>query len=952
MLKKYKILKNKAIIIVLVSTILFSAGCISEKEKTHPRIYCDDESKPAFLESLNNVEWKKQLVENKKANLETYLKLCEDDPNWLVSRLQMNWKTKHDKVYFDGVRFSHSTGSAPVPTVRFSGSRDWATDYTTPSLEELEPYLDDERGIHLKNKKTGEMEWVHPSKTGHIIEGINRRIMNLVQDAAFLYWVTGDEKYAEFAEPVFFTYINGMYHRDPPIDLDTIKPKKVEGLATFEVIHEQVVVYLTSTYDFLYPYFKENNNDLTQTTAVFQKWGDQIIKHGISDNNWNLFQARFLTYIALALDGNENYKNGKGQEYYLEHTFDTSTERQIAFKESILVFDQENGIWPESPSYSLHVTTTLLQILTLLDNVTNKNELSNYPIIEKAAFGAFQYLFPSGYTIAFGDAKHKTIPPENFELLISNYRKYKQKDKELVMSGLLNQLIEKGDYERKGSNLFQLFFYVDKLEKCNPEILDSLSSSLVTPTFYSPNISMFNQRMGKGNDAMMVSTVGSFGNHSHANGISIELFANNYVLGPDMSKGSSYWHPFYREYYSQLPAHNTVVVDGASTYGRMRGYHPYTLDNNFPEVGTNTNQFDKITYSMVSFVEPETMSDQQRLTAMIKSASGKGYVLDIFRSRKKNGSSQRHEYFYHNLGQSLDIFNENNEPLKLAPTNELGTQHGDLKAYDYLSDKYSLTSSENIQALFTLKSENQPDNLMKMWIKGSKNQKVFSVKAPKSDALSKGTAPVEMLGEKMPTVIIRKETEAWSNPFTVVFNPYIDGDKNPISSVDFPVLKENPEAQKIQVIHADGITKDLIIANASVNDIAFEDGIYQKGLLSVIRFSESTDDPMFIFVSGMYKFDYNDWQILSIHEAVSVSIERDKDKYIIKNDKPVVIKVPLAKGQESMTLELYENGKLVTQRKGFPSRFNANQVEFRLTKAYEKSVVIMNSQNEQEVNVE
>jgi hypothetical protein len=920
--------------------VLLNIGCTSVNEQEHPRIYCDKVSKPAFLESLNKVEWKKQLVEDMKTNLEPYLKLCKDDPDWLVSRLQMNWKTKHDKVYFDGVSFSYSAGSAPVPTVRFSGSRDWATDYSPPLLEELEPYLDDERGIYLKNKKTGEMEWVHPSKTGHIIEGINRRIMNLVQDAAFLYWLTGDKKYAEFAEPVFFTYIDGMYYREPPIDLEKENPKKVVGLASFEVIHEQIVIYLTSTYDFLYPYFKKNNNDLTKVSAVFQKWGDQIIKHGIPDNNWNLFQARFLTYIALALDKNENYQNGKGQEYYLKHTFDESTERQIALKESILVYDQKNGIWPESPSYSVHVTTSLLQILTLLDNVSNKNELSNFPIIEKAALAAFQYLFPSGYTIAFGDAKHQIIPPENFELLIANYRKYGQKDKELVMSGLLNQLIEKGDYQRKGNDLFQLFFYVDTLEKCNSEILDSLSSSLISPTFYAPNVSLFIQRMGRGDDAMMVSTVGSFGNHSHTNGIAMELFANNYVLGPDMSKGPSYWHPDHRDYYSQFPAHNTVVVDGASTYGSMRGYHPYTLENNYPKVGANTNQFDKITYSMVSFVEPETMSDQQRLTAIIKSASGKPYMLDIFRSRKKNGSSQKHEYFYHNLGQSLEIFDENNKQLKFSPTNELGTQHGDLKAYDYLTDKYSLTSSENIQALFTLRSKDQPDNRMKMWIKGSKNQKIFSVKAPKSNALSKGTAPAEMLGAEIPTIVLRRDAEAWSNPFAIVFNPYIDERKNPISNVDFPVLKGNYEAQKIQLVHDDGITKDMIIANASVNDIAFENSLYQKGLLSVIRFAESASEPKFIFVSGMYKFVYYDWEILSVNKALTVSIERDNDKYIIQNDKPCVIKVPLIKGNESMLLELYENDKLVTQRKGFPSRSNPNQVEFRLSKAYDKAIVV------------
>ena len=79
----------------------------------------------------------------------------------------------------------------------------------------------------------------------------------------------------------------------------------------------------------------------------------------------------------------------------------------------------------------------------------------------------------------------------------------------------------------KAKDLFNLFFYVDDVIESEANL-----EALTTPTFFAPNVSMFNQRLGKGDDAVMLSTVGSYGNHAHANGISIELFANNYVLGP------------------------------------------------------------------------------------------------------------------------------------------------------------------------------------------------------------------------------------------------------------------------------------------------------------------------------------------------------------------------------------------------------------------------------------
>ena len=41
------------------------------------------------------------------------------------------------------------------------------------------------------------LESVHPSKTGRNIENLNCEILGIARDAAFLYWMTGEEKYAK-----------------------------------------------------------------------------------------------------------------------------------------------------------------------------------------------------------------------------------------------------------------------------------------------------------------------------------------------------------------------------------------------------------------------------------------------------------------------------------------------------------------------------------------------------------------------------------------------------------------------------------------------------------------------------------------------------------------------------------------------------------------------------------
>ena len=903
------------------------ADSTKTSNQAHPRILVNETLKGTFRDSVKEVAWKSKLIDRKKIKLQQYLSLCKDQPDWLLSRLQMNWETRHSEVYLVGGKFSHSDGNAPVPTVRYSGSRDWATDYQSLQLEDVQPYLDDKRGLYLQRKDTKEWGWVEPSKTGHIIENINEDVMRLVADAAFLYWLTGEIKYAEFAAPVFFQYMEGMHHRNPPTQIDDSGQAGLSGLATFEVIHESIVISLAITYDFLYDYFLQIGKDLSNSQAVFQKWGDQIIRNGVPENNWNLFQARFLTYIALVLEVDKAYKNGKGRQYYLRKTFDQSSPRQIALKESLLVYDQENGMWPESPSYSMHVNTTLLEILTLLDHLTGANELDNYPIVEKAAQAAFQYLFPSGFTVGFGDSNHRTVPPKNLELLIANYRKYRQEEKESVITGLLNQLIQNGTYERTGDGLFELFFYVDELLT---EKHQDVENSLITPTFYAPNVSMFIQRLGKGKDAMMISTVGSFGNHAHANGIAIELFANNYVLGPDMGRGISYWNPDHREYYSQFPAHNTVVVDGISTYRAMRSYNPYTLENCFPKSQSNP-LFEKVTYSKVSFVEPKTSSDQQRLTAQVMTESGQSYAFDIFRSKKIKDTTQMHDYIYHNLGQSVQILNKTGHPIALSPTEELASSQGEQKAYDYFTDKKKVILSEDFQTLFALQNQEQPDNLMRLWVKGQTGQQVYTVNGPKSRAISKGTAPEDILDAPIPALVLRRNNETWVKPFVVVFNPYQDIAKNSLEGVKFD--QDQLGGQQITIDMVDG-NRDQIRAGISETSVLEDDHFFQKGLLSVVRLSK-TDVVEFIFVSGVNVFKYKGWDIISEGEPATVTVQKDGNRYFIQNDQPILLRIAKTSEFNPTKISTIRNNEQVEVKRGIVSRFNKDQVDFRLAKPYE-----------------
>lgn len=56
-------------------------------------------------------------------------------------------------------------------------------------------------------------------------------------------------------------------------------------------------------------------------------------------------------------------------------------------------------------------------------------------------------------------------------------------------------------------------------------------------------------------------------------------------------------------------------------------------------------------------------------------------------SRKERGGDKMHDYFYHNLGQTMTLTAADGTDLNLQPTEELAFAGAHLYAYSYLYDK-------------------------------------------------------------------------------------------------------------------------------------------------------------------------------------------------------------------------------------------------------------------------
>ena len=748
-----------------------------------------------------------------KAKIENVMSQVDKQPDWLYSRLQMFWKTNASDVFVNGETFSHPGGAkAAGPTVKYNGSRSTASQYNRPKLEDIIPYDDDEQGsVTYISRATGKMEKTSPAKTGCNLAGVNRQIITIARDAARIYAATGDMRYGQMAAKVFDVYMKGIAYRNVPIDLNHGHQQTLVGMTTFEVIHEDVINELTQMYPLIKPLVKD---DQAIIESGFKKWAENIIANGVPHNNWDLFQADFIMKIALVLQDNQAYADGKGKQYYLDYIVNQNSIRQWSMNKLIdFGFDAKSKTWYESPGYSTTVLGSICDFANMLDEKAGIDLFKQRPILKEAVKTSAEYLFPNRMIAGFGDTHPGYFNTGGIDQIFKYATRHKDKKLISEMNLLKNAVAPKAPISE----------------------IEAYTSTL----FYAPNVSWIAMRSGmdKQHD-LMASVNASFGNHQHANGISLELYGKGYVLGPDAGIGRNLYSGLdYLEYYSQMPAHNTVVVDGVSSYPVMMSQHAFKVVASYPEVskeqpaskklsewklsGDNALSLkDKMTYATVSFIEPETQAQQQRTTAIVKTSGKGGYYVDVFRSKKVEGGDKIHDYFYHNLGQEMKVMDAaSGESLDMKPTEELAFAGGHLYAYSYIYNKVSAEMQNSIKTQFVTKIQDdkvveamdgQREITMTMWMKKDENRTIFQALSPANLEYERmPNQPYKVEDQPVLTFVARQQGEAWTHPFVTVYEPSSDTEPGDIASVDF-FEPEQKGAVGILVKLKDGTTRRIV----------------------------------------------------------------------------------------------------------------------------------------------
>ncbi|NND06492.1 MAG: hypothetical protein HKN87_08930 [Saprospiraceae bacterium] len=862
-------------------------------DQGYPRIYVTQDGKKGLKETIKNEIWAQEVLQGLHARVDPHVIRHFTDEEWMVSRLQMYWKTRATNVYVNGVDYSHADGEAPVPTVRFSGSRNTNTPYRKPELKDILPYMDDPRGLWLPNrtKKGHPFEWVEQSKTGNIIVNINREILRLGKDAAFLYWLEGDERFAKFSFDLFDTYMEGMFYREEPIDLLNGHIQTLVGFTHFQVIHEGTLRDVAELYDFLHSYLEAHYpNKISKYDKTIKRWTDQVIKNGVPQNNWNLHQANIILKAAMVLQDNEYYEDQKGREYYVDYILNVNSARQWSLGKFMEYgYDENNGVWNECPSYAMGVTSSLTNFIWDFNNTFNHNILPYTPVMRKAVKVLPQYLFPNGQTVAFGDSYYGPLSTEAVRdmILIAQKNGDEVLEEEFTsMYCLFNRNREStGDRKKLDANISSLF--ASKPLELDSKYQPGNVEDYITQTFYASNVSWHVQRMGTGSHGMMVSLNGSLGNHQHSNGINMELFGKGFVQGADPGRGANYLQPIYLEYYSQFPAHNTVMVDGISSYTEMLSNHAFNLMTEYPKSEQKDGYYSNITYADVYFLEPETLSDQSRLVSIVMTSEVTGYYIDIFRSRKQRKADKFHDYYYHNLGQNMQIMDVYGKPMDLSPSEEMSFAGGHLYALDYMWDKQSVRTVDDYQVEWKIDMpDGEDDVFMNLWMRGMDGREVFSIKSPPNKAFRRGgDMPYDVDKAPYLTFAARQHGEAWEHPFVSVYEPFTSTEGKSISSIDgFEDVQGSKEFIGLHISHRSG-REDFVFSSKGGSNVTYE-GMSTNATYALVG-NEKNDD--FVLFMGQGTVLEANECVISTTQRGNVVLARKQEMLYMHNEVPVRI---------------------------------------------------------------
>lgn len=781
-------------------TCLLFLGCNSP-EQIRPFIWVKAEERKEILNKIEDKAWAKSSYEKIKQRVDENLSKHQDAKDTFLRGMPLAWSQEKNGV---------------LPPLT----------YTTTG----------EQGKHENLDNASDQEMANFFLLSDYLE--------TAEEAGFLYYLTREDTYAQYATDIFYTAVMGITQLEP----STWKHRG-GWLCPDDILRESRVIgeKYPIVYDFIAPFIAKGGKpyDVARKSAVdfpiekaqevFRTYAKLVVDHGMINSNHPVLESNCLVYNALALeDGNE-------RNTYLEYYLTKNSPNQDALAKVAKYYKNEGDIWPESSQYTNDVAHRSTKLMFLLTKYDPSLELGKkYPNIPWAIQRLDYLVNPNGELTLWGDGhrKYKT-PFAAYELAYELGKMDSVPKLEKQFSTLLGSAMAKGAYQRKG--LEALMWYHDDFELKEKTIE-------LPRTDEQPHAGIFLQRnlsaTKNPEDGLMSVVGGAPMVHGHASGMNIELYGEGVVLGVDNGRGK-YAKDIHDNYSRIFAAHNTIIVNGASQgEGQWVNLGMDTVALKLMEpmpkepALSENNSFSTTTFYDGGGTKAE--ADQERTLALIRTSPTTGYYLDIFRSKSKL-PNEYHDYLYHNLGESLNFLNKDLE-LKPEPKRYMANANGEwIRNRQYRNPGWHFFEdvqttqiySKDIELLFKAEQFQDKNRYMKVFMPGFEGRSYTKVMAPKTFEAPK---PYDTL--PTPTLVVRQNGEAHTKPFVAVYEPFAENEANG-SVLGVEKLMQNGLFQGVKVtskVNNETMTQYLLTPFGNGSIFIEEQSITFKGHFAIITF--------------------------------------------------------------------------------------------------------------------
>lgn len=737
----------------LILLLVCLQGSLQAQHRERPFIWVRAGDRPAILEKIAHQSWAKEIYAEFIDELDRSIQVHASDPTRFLGGLPFDWEK--------------GTG------------------------DQIPPF---HRTYHIEDGKHKNLDNATEAEMAHARTLI--RYLQIALDCGIAYFITEEEKYGQCAVDILYSFISAVgqsavsdwHGRGGWLFPD-------DGFREVREIGYKVPLIYDFVADFIekggrpYDLAKERKTDFpfSEAQQVFRTYADLTIHYGQTGSNHPILEAPNLVYNALAME--EEQERDRLLAYFLTE----NTENQDALSEMAKTYAKRGDLWPETSQYLNAAASILTRLMLVVNRYDPINRLGERYANILYALPALDYLvYPNGQLIRWGDGKRTGTPPySSYEEAYLLGEMDGVEDITREFASLLFSAMQQGAYHRSG--ILAVLWYGKEYSGEGEELI-------LPRTDKVDHAGIFLQRnesnTGNPEDGLMAFVGGAHMVHGHAEGMNIELYGRGEVLGVDNGRGR-YQQDIHENYSRLFAAHNTVIVNGNSRAegGWVNlGINRVTQVSMEPQPRENALSPDH-SFSITRFVDDKgnlAEAIQERTLAVIRTSDTSGYYVDVFRSRSEL-PGQFHDYLYHNIGDSLIFLNEE---LPLKPTPDRYTASA---ALPWVQNRHyrhpgwhffeQVQTAENyqkgIRARFVAEKFNPPI-YMDLHIPPQEGRSYTKVMAPPTFE-----APDPYENRPTPTLLIRQQGEAWTQPFALVFEP-------------FGGLTATPSLQSVEKLTQDG----------------------------------------------------------------------------------------------------------------------------------------------------